>query len=147
MQGTRTEGLPRKKDIRTYWRLALLDFYIRLCIGRPVAAAHRPQPVPAVRSADLKSAWEFQNKILAAYAGQQMIIDIRGVCSPGADVAAVGFRVSMLWMLKKIQEFPGNPPDVLFDALAIVPMIGMAPGVPQQGLPFDLDELLKLVQK
>lgn len=106
-----------------------------------------PSPVPAVRSADLKSAWEFQNKILAAYAGQQMIIDIRGVCSPGADVAAVGFRVSMLWMLKKIQEFPGNPPDVLFDALAIVPMIGMAPGVPQQGLPFDLDELLKLVQK
>jgi hypothetical protein len=53
----------------------------------------------------------------------------------------------MSWMLKKIQEFPGNPSDVLFDALAIVPMIGMAPGVPQQGLPFDLDELLKLVQK
>jgi hypothetical protein len=76
-----------------------------------------------------------------------MIIDIRGVCSPGADVAAVGFRVSMSWMLKKIQEFPGNPSDVLFDALAIVPMIGMAPGVPQQGLPFDLDELLKLVRK
>lgn len=49
-----------------------------------------PSPVPAVRSADLKSAWEFQNKILAAHAGQQMIIDIRGVCSPGADVAAVG---------------------------------------------------------
>jgi hypothetical protein len=48
---------------------------------------------------------------------------------------------------QEIQEFPENPPDVLFDALAIVPMIGMAPGVPQQGLPFDLDELLKLVQK
>jgi hypothetical protein len=51
--------------------------------------------------------------------------------------------------VRKIHAWPPNTrlPDALFKALAIIPMTGMAPGVPQQKLPFDLDELLRLVQE
>jgi hypothetical protein len=76
-------------------------------------------------------------------------MDIRGVCDAGADFQAIGFRVSMLGLMRKIHAWPPNtrPPDALFKALAIIPMTGMAPGVPQQELPFALGELLKLVQE
>jgi hypothetical protein len=54
-----------------------------------------------------------------------------------------------LRLMRHIHAWPPDtrPPDVLFNALATIPMTGMAAGVPQQELPFDLDELLRLVQE
>jgi len=109
-----------------------------------------PSPVPAVDPADLRRVWELQEGFQASHPGQQSVMDIpRGVCNPGVDFQAVGFRLAMLGLMRKIHAWPPNkkPPDALFNALAIIPMTGMAPGVPQQELPFDLDELLRLVQE
>jgi hypothetical protein len=108
-----------------------------------------PSPVPAVDPADLRRVWELQEGFQASHPGERRQMDIRGVCDPAADFQAVGFRIAMLGLMRKIHEWPPNtrPPDALFNALAIIPMTGMAAGVPQQNLPFDLDELLRLVQE
>jgi hypothetical protein len=108
-----------------------------------------PNPVPAVDPADLRRVWELQENLQASDPGQQNVMDVRGACNPGADFQAVGFRLSMLGLMRDIHAWPpdSKPPDALFRALATIPMTGMAAGVPQQELPFDLDELLRLVQE
>ena len=108
-----------------------------------------PSPVPAVDPADLRRVWDLQEKLRANHPSQQSVIDIRGACNPDADFQAVGFRLSMIGLMQQIHAWPPDtkPPDTLFRALAIIPMTGMAAGVPQQELPFDLDELLRLVQE
>jgi hypothetical protein len=108
-----------------------------------------PNPVPTVDPADLRRVWELQEKFQASHPGLQCVVDGRGACDPGVDFQAIGFRLGMLGLMRKIHAWPPNTrlPDALFKALAIIPMTGMAPGVPQQKLPFDLDELLRLVQE
>jgi hypothetical protein len=108
-----------------------------------------PSPVPAVDPADLRRVWELQEKFQANHPGQQSVTDIRGACNPDANVQAVAFRLSMLGLMRHIHAWPPEtrPPDALFNALAIISMTGMAAGIPQQELPFDLDELLRLVQE
>jgi hypothetical protein len=108
-----------------------------------------PSPVPAVDPADLRRVWELQEGFQASHPGEQGVVDTRGTCDPGADFQAIGFRLAALGMMRLVHAWPPNtrPPDALFRALAIIPMTGMAPGVPQQNLPFDLDELLRLVQE
>ena len=74
------------------------------------------------------------------------------VCSPGADVMCIWYRLSMLWMLSEFMGLnlpgmhDGKPDDVLFKALAVVPITGMPLGG-REGLPFDLVELIPLIQK
>jgi hypothetical protein len=108
-----------------------------------------PNPVPTVDPADLRRVWEQQEGFQASHPGEQAVVDTRGACGPGGDLQAVGFRLAALGMMRLIHAWPSNTrlPDALFKALAIIPMTGMAPGVPQQNLPFDLDELLRLVQE
>jgi hypothetical protein len=108
-----------------------------------------PSPVPAVDPKDLRRVWELQEGFQVSHPGQQSVVDIHGACDPGTDLQAVGFRLAMLGFMRKIHAWPPNTrlPDALFKALAIIPMTGMVPGVPQQKLPFDLDELLRLVQE
>jgi hypothetical protein len=108
-----------------------------------------PNPVPPVDPADLRRVWELQEGFQAIHTGEQIVVDRRGACDPGTDLQAVGFRLGVLGLMRKIHAWPPNTrlPDALFKALAIIPMTGMAPGVPQQNLPFDLDELLRLVQE
>jgi hypothetical protein len=106
-----------------------------------------PSPVPAVDPADLRRVWEQQQGFQAIHTGEQIVVDTRGACGPGADFQAIGFRLGVLGMMRLIHAWPPNTrlPDALFKALAVIPMTGMAPGVPQQNLPFDLDELLRLI--
>jgi hypothetical protein len=108
-----------------------------------------PSPVPAVDPADLRRVWELQEGFQVSHPGQQSVVDIHGAYDPGTDLQAVGFRLAMLGLMRKMHAWPPNTrlPDALFKALAVIPMTGMAVGVPQQQLPFDLDELLRLVQE
>jgi hypothetical protein len=41
----------------------------------------------------------------------------------------------------------GKPGDAVFKALSIVPMTGMQPGIVREGHPFDMEELIRLIQK
>jgi hypothetical protein len=77
-------------------------------------------------------------------------------CSPGANVGAVWYRLSILEMLRHISEITGTslpwpregkPGDAVFKALATVPMTGLPPGVVRKVLPFDPDELIRLIKE
>jgi hypothetical protein len=82
-------------------------------------------------------------------------------CSPGANVGAVWYRIQMLGMLQNISSLGslseriklpdidyGKPSDELFKALAVVPVMGIPQGGPPiEGLPVDVEELGRLVQK
>ena len=41
----------------------------------------------------------------------------------------------------------GKPSDCVFKALAVLPMIGLPPGVVRESPSFDVDELIRLIQK
>jgi hypothetical protein len=90
-------------------------------------------------------------------------------CSPGADVGAVWYRVEMLGLLEELRRMsyisevgpplsdianlPGfdnsKPSDPVFNALAVVPMIGLAhpSGTPPIGFPVDIGELTRLISR
>jgi len=110
--------------------------------------------VPAVNPTDLKSIWAMQNDIQARHPGRQVSIGIdiyKQSCSPGADMAAVFSRVSMLGLLQPVAEaehfkFPrihnGKPDEIVFKVLANIPMVRLQPGVEHEGFPFDIEELI-----
>lgn len=152
-----------------------------------------PGPVPTVDPADLRSLWELKQKALglvqkaAASLPKTEVEDAaqRGIatswdfpslglpiptnagCSPGADVGAVWYRVTMLgWLeelrrvsyiskagppLSEIANLPGfdnsKPSDAVFKALAVVPMTGLArpSGSPPTEFPVDIAELTRLI--
>lgn len=75
------------------------------------------------------------------------------VCSPGADVQAVWYRLSMLQMLPGPLGVlspwlrDGEPVDAVFKVAATFPMERMSVGVPQQELPFDVKGFLAEIEK
>jgi hypothetical protein len=80
----------------------------------------------------------------------------KSACSPGADVRAVFFRVSMLRILQMFSGsgalispwlHDGKPDDAVFKVVATLPMTGLQPGTPRQGFPFDAEELIKLIKE
>lgn len=111
-------------------------------------------PIPPVDPADLRSVWQMQRELQARVPGQQIgiIADYNRACSPGANIDAVWFRVSMIRMLEMlgllgrwIQD--GVLADAVFKVAATFPMEGMTIGVPRQGLPFDVQEFMSQVAK
>ena len=77
------------------------------------------------------------------------VFRINSVCSPNANVPAVHYRASML-LLSQVSEPPDavqqpivELPDGVFEVAATFPMRRMPVGVPQQGLPFDVEEFAK----
>jgi hypothetical protein len=114
--------------------------------------------IPIVDPADLKSVWAMQEDLIATHPGQQFGIasDLyQRACTPGANVQAVFFRGSMLRVLKMMTEseglispwlHDGKPEDAVFRVLATMPMNGLPPGG-RQGLPFDVEEFIRLTNK
>jgi hypothetical protein len=133
----------------------------------PLNVLMRDGPIPPVDPADLKSVWvmmegykkDFEKLMPDRAPNETFSVRIdcyRQACSPGADVGAVWYRLSMLEMLKHLNEaggptLPGmndsKPSDALFKAFAIVPMTALGPGGRREGFPFDMDELTRLVKK
>jgi hypothetical protein len=105
-------------------------------------------PVPVVDPADLKIVWALQNKIQKEHPREQVAIDVRSSCSPGADVLAIWFRLSQLFTLRMFgdstdKSFPwlkdGKPDDAVFKVLATIPLTGMQSS--------GIEELIRVIQK
>jgi hypothetical protein len=76
----------------------------------------------------------------------------RSVCSPGADVTAIWYRVAMLGMcdqegLLSAHKHDGEFSDAVFQVAASFPMKRMEANVTSQGPPFDTEEFLKQVER
>ncbi len=117
-------------------------------------------PIPPANPADLKILWKLQKNLEAQY-GQQGVImgivglDLQDVLSPGANFGDVFYRLSWLRHLQILSEaghlnFPwihdGEPDDAVFKALAIVPMTGRPPNEMHERPPFDVEELIRLIE-
>jgi hypothetical protein len=127
-------------------------------------------PVPLVDLDDLKAVAHLCDELQQQHRGTQFGIGIGAVahmCKPGADVRAVCYRVQQLGLLKLFSEqkvdnpeiqahiarfqakiaplmLDGKFTDAAFRAIARIPLKWMAPGVVREGLPYDVEELLRL---
>jgi hypothetical protein len=112
--------------------------------------------VPSVSAVDLKAVWKMWRDMPTPMSGQQVAVDrsiYQSVCSLNANVPAVQYRASML-LLSQLDELPDavqqpivELPDAVFELAAKFPMKRMAVGVPQRGLPFDVEEFAKQVEE
>jgi hypothetical protein len=114
--------------------------------------------VPTVDPADLKALYKFQTELPSLPPGQMRAVSqgtVQQFLTPDANIAIVIYRLGWLqqfqsWSEAKPHEFPwihdGKVDDVVFKALAVLPMTG----IPNEGLrklPFDINELLRLVKE
>ena len=112
------------------------------------------EPVPEVDPEDLKATWEFHQELQAEHPGEQVWIDAsldQSICKPGADIQAVGYRSSMIWIMTQIapeQIAPflnqGQPTDAVFRAAAKVRLEWMGVRIEREGPPFEVNEFLSL---
>jgi hypothetical protein len=118
----------------------------------------KKNPIPSVDPEDLKSAFNFQKEVAKQSGSQTRAISVdlfQKVLKPGANVQDALYRLMWLEAAKDLSEaeglkFPwsgeGRPSDAVFKALATLTMRGMPPG-PSQALPFDLEELIRLIHE
>ena len=111
-------------------------------------------PIPPVDPADLRRVWQMQRELQARVSGGVLLDNefYKRACSPGANVEAVWFRVSMLGMMDMLGMLApwihdGVVADAVFKVAATFPMQDMAIGVPREGLPFDVHEFFSQVAK
>jgi hypothetical protein len=112
------------------------------------------EPVPEVDPEDIRATWEFHQKLQAEHPGEQIAVCAslaESICKPGADIQAVGYRSTIIWMTtvfapERIAPFlrNGQPTDAVFRAAAKVPLEWMGVGIVRKGPPFDVDEFLHL---
>lgn len=116
--------------------------------------------VAVVDPVDLKKVWDIQNEIQdfarqrGLGSGGSISLDIYAkACSPGADVTALWYRVSMLRMLCMHPTLSsrwlhdGKPDDAVFNVAAKFPIKRMPMGVPQKGMPLDVEGFLKQIEE
>ncbi len=130
---------------RISWAMALHDFF-----------GARGNDVAVVNPDDLRNVWTMMRDLEARTpAGQTGSLNsglYEGACSPGANVVAVWYRASILGVL---QTLPGNPltpwsredelDDAVFQIAATFPMKKLPVGLVKNGLPFDVQELVKQI--
>jgi hypothetical protein len=109
--------------------------------------------VPAVKPEDLKIVWELFADSEARTPGQSVSIGdsvYRSVCSTGADVFSVWYRVSMLAAVIRMRPDPPERyplTDSVFEVAATIPMARMPIGFVRDELPFDVDGFMKRIEK
>ena len=119
------------------------------------ACASQDGFVVAVDPADMKSICRMGRERAAAQAGSTGAIDVRvyeSVCSPGANVMAASYRVTMLGFCEQFGLLPGckrdgDYTDAVFQVAATFPMKLMEVGVTYDGPPFDVEEFMKQVER
>jgi hypothetical protein len=112
------------------------------------------EPVPAVDPDDVKTVWQIGRDVQASHPGQQVAVGVdvmKHACKPGADIEAVCYRASLLWMTTQtapehLERFTrdGQPDDAVFRAAAKVPAEWMGVGIVREGPAFDVNEFLRL---
>src|SRR5262249_57816315 len=113
----------------------------------------------AVDPADMKSICGMGRESLAAAqaagstGGHAIGMSVyESVCSPGANVTAAWYRVSMLNLCEQMGLLPGYKrdgefADAVFQVAAAFPMKRMEMDVTYQGPPFDVEEFVKQVER
>lgn len=123
---------------------------------RPNFGGKPGEPVPAVDPEDLRIVWQIGKDIQAQHSGPKAVggVIFEQACKPGADVEAVFYRATQIWMIDHIApellaQFTrdGQPDDAVFRAAAKVPMEWMGVGIVREGPPFDVNEFLRLCEK
>lgn len=113
-------------------------------------------PVAVVDPADLLAVWKLQRGTSPSTGGGQMALGMslyQSVCSPGADIQAVWYRATMLQLLAGPMQslapwmHDGQLDPAAFRVMAAFPLKKMGIGVRHQGLPFDVEEILKEIAK
>ncbi len=111
-------------------------------IGKP------GDPVPVVDPADMKAMMEFGEDLKKRHRDKAFGVGmglLQQVCSPGADVRAVSYRISLLAMLEMMLEatYPGGHfSDDALKVAAEMELTWMPVGVPQKGMGFNVEEFL-----
>jgi hypothetical protein len=118
----------------------------------PVFGGNAGEPVPEVDPQDLKTIRQLGRDLQARQSGQQIATGfdlMKAICKPGANVYAVWYRSSMIWVLNQFAQEQLAPwvkdeqvSDVVFQTMATIPMewIGHAE---REGLPFDVEEFFR----
>jgi len=111
------------------------------------------EPVPAVDFADMKAVWAFKQDVKKRNPkGGEVIIGraaYQSVCSLGADVRAISYRLGWLELLGHyIEAYPGgNFSDAALKVAAKMELTWLpGPGVPHKGFPFDVMKFLEEAQ-
>jgi len=109
------------------------------------------EPVSQVDPDDLKAIWTFMEDSPANAAFATGVGLLQRVCKPGADIEALSYRAMMLNVLTRHageQLAPwsedGRLDDQVFRAAARIQMKWMGVGIVRQGLPFDVNEFVRL---
>jgi hypothetical protein len=122
--------------------------------GPPRFGGEPGESVPTVDPVDVKTVWKIGRDAQAHHAGGQVAVGVdlmKHACQPGADIEAVGYRASLIWLMtqiapERLARFTrdGQPDDAVFRAAANVPTEWMGVGIVRQGPPFDVNEFLRL---
>jgi len=114
--------------------------------------------VPSVNPANFRSVEAVQRDVRSRFAGKQVLMDNdawKRACSPGADLFAMFYRIAFLEMLAD-QGFlspwlhNGELDDAVFKVFATFPLKRIQrgrSGRSQEGFPFDVEELMKQIEK
>ena len=127
-------------------------------LGNPPSfGGNAGEPVPEVDPQDFKTFWHQARDFQAKYPGQRgqhaTGFDVKkAMCRPGANVQAVWYRSSMIWVLNQFAQGQLAPwvkdeqvSDAVFQTMATIPMEWVGPGR-QKGLPFDVEEFFRRLQ-
>jgi hypothetical protein len=111
------------------------------------------EPVPQVDPQDVKTLWEMSQETERRHPGVQAatgVAVLEQVCKPGANIRAVTYRSSMIWVLRHSAPEVLEPwtkedqlDDVIFRTMAEIPMEWIGVGVSRQGLPFDVEDFVR----
>jgi hypothetical protein len=122
-----------------------VDEVMRKLRGKP------GEPVPVVDFADMRAVWAFVQDVQKRHP-EGIAIGMgayKSVCSPGADIRAVGYRLSMLGLLEHFLQpayTGGQWSEAALKAAAKMELTWLPVGVPQKGLPFDVMQFLAQAQ-
>jgi hypothetical protein len=132
----------------------ITEFESKIVAQPPKFGGNPGEPVPEVDPENVKIVWSIQSEAEARHPGQAVATGaelLKRACKAGADIEAVSYRASQLFLLRMIAPeqwalltSSGQPTDAVFTAAAKVPMEWMGVGIVRQGPPFNFDEFLQL---
>jgi hypothetical protein len=113
--------------------------------------------VVAVDPSDMKNVCQMGREIPAGASsgstgGAMGMSALEAICSPGADLIAIWYRLRMLGLcdeagLLSAYKSDGKFTDAVFQVAATFPMKRMEADVTYQGPPFDTEEFVKQVER
>jgi hypothetical protein len=109
-------------------------------------------PVPVVDPEKVKAACEWQMQMERDHPGELCAVASAGYSKPDASVRAIGYRATILWVVRHGMAEALAPwtkedqlDDAVFRAIAEVPMEWI--DGPREGLPFDFADFISRVRE